>query len=67
MKGLLFITEGQYPDAVESFQKVLKKEPDHARAHQGLGQVFLQMKQYDKAEEYLKAGYCPGFNTVEQP
>jgi Tfp pilus assembly protein PilF len=54
MKGLLFLTEEQYPDAEESFLKVLKEEPDHARAHQGLGQVALQMKHYDKAEEYFK-------------
>ena len=67
MKGLLLIAEGQYQDAAESFEKVLEKKPDHALAHQGLGQVFLQMKQYDKAEDYLRKAIALGCNAVEQP
>lgn len=53
-KGLLFLIEGMYTDAISSLEQVLETEPDNALAHKGLGQALYQLKQHDKAKEHLQ-------------
>jgi len=53
-KGVLFLIEGMNHDAIESFAKVLEKEPENALAHMGTGQALFQLKQQDNAKQHLQ-------------
>jgi len=55
-QGMLFLYVGKREEAVNSFQKVLEKDPDWAAAHEGIGIAFFEMRQFEEAEKYfLKA------------
>ena len=40
--------------ALKSYSRVLDLEPTDARAHFGMGNVYLKMRRYDEAEEHYK-------------
>ena len=40
--------------ALKSYSRVLDIEPSEARAHFGMGNVYLKMRRYDEAEEHYK-------------
>jgi Flp pilus assembly protein TadD len=53
-KGLLLLCAGLNQDAEKVFAQVLKDEPNHALAHEGLGRAYFQMKKYDDAKVALQ-------------
>jgi len=53
-KGLLFLGAKMPKAAVQEFQQVIKAQPDHALAHQGLGQAFFHMNKCAEAETHFK-------------
>ena len=54
--GRLFVIGRLNADAVQVFEEVLKREPEHALSYKGLGRAHFQMKQYDQAaKKYQKA------------
>ena len=57
-RGLVFLNNGQYPQAAASFKRVLKTDADSIEAHHGLGQAYLELGAFDDAqaatEETLK-------------
>jgi Flp pilus assembly protein TadD len=54
--GLLYLVCGTNKDAirVREFREVLKKEPDHALSHEGIGIAFFRMKKYKDAESCFR-------------
>ena len=56
--GLVFLNNGQYPQAAAAFKRVIKADPDSIEAHYGLGQAYLELGAFDDAttatEEVLK-------------
>src|SRR3972149_7207077 len=40
--------------ALKSYSRVLELEPSEARAHFGIGNVYLKARRYDEAEEHYK-------------
>ena len=55
-EGLLFLSDGVCESAFTEFQEVLKREPEHALAREGLGQVHFRLKNYGEAEkQFLEA------------
>jgi len=44
-----FLDDGQLPRALREFQFVIRTNPESARGQNGVGQVLLQMKNYDEA------------------
>jgi tetratricopeptide (TPR) repeat protein len=46
--------QGQYDEAAAEFQEILKADPNHARAHLGLGLVFCFVGRFDESLEELK-------------
>jgi tetratricopeptide (TPR) repeat protein len=53
-KGLLFLTKGMNEEAIEAFQEVLKKRPDHALAHEGTGQALFNVGRFGDAEKQFQ-------------
>jgi Flp pilus assembly protein TadD/ketosteroid isomerase-like protein len=53
-KGLLLVIARMNVDAIKEFQEVLKREPEHALAYEGLGKAYFQMKKYDPAERNFR-------------
>ena len=48
-RGLVFLTNKQYPQAEACFKKVLKSDSQNANAHFNLGQTYLEIGAYDDA------------------
>ena len=53
-QGLLWMDQGRFKDAVQSFGVCLKLRPDHYGARFTLGQCHLRIGQYDQAEKTLR-------------
>jgi tetratricopeptide (TPR) repeat protein len=57
-RGLVFLNNGQYPQAAAAFKRVIKADPSSIEAHYGLGQAYLEIGAFDDAksatEEALK-------------
>lgn len=45
------VKQGLYADAVQHFQKVIKLNPQNARAYSGLGNAFLCLRRYADAQQ----------------
>ena len=54
-EGLKFIEKAAVPEAVQSFQKAIRKNPNDVRAYLILGEVNMRLKNYQGAIEALKA------------
>lgn len=48
-RGLVFLTNKQYPQAEACFKKVIKSDSHNANAHYNLGQTYLEIGAYDDA------------------
>jgi tetratricopeptide (TPR) repeat protein len=46
---------GEYQSAICEFKKVIKLDKSNAHAHNHLGLLYAQMKQFEKAAKYLLA------------
>ncbi|UCC67042.1 MAG: tetratricopeptide repeat protein [Armatimonadota bacterium] len=46
--------QGQYDEAAAQFQEVLTREPEHARAHLGLGLVHCFVGRFEESLDELK-------------
>ena len=55
-RGRLFLEKGLYADAKREFQEVLKAEPNHALAYEGMGRADFSMQEFSEAEKsFLQA------------
>ncbi|MCD4696964.1 MAG: tetratricopeptide repeat protein [Bacteroidales bacterium] len=55
-EGNNFLSNNQFQEAVESYQRVVKINPENYRAYNGLGNMYLVQGNYDKAMiSYKKA------------
>jgi tetratricopeptide (TPR) repeat protein len=54
----------QFQRAREQFETVLRLQPRHAQAESNLGLVFMQLKNYRQALEYLEKGYQTDPNNL---
>ena len=54
-EGLKFIEKAAVPEAVQSFQKAIRKNPNDIRAYLILGEVNMRLKNYQGAIDTLKA------------
>ena len=56
-KGIEATSQGKLEEGMACFQKALEYNPEHPRAWCGMGTVYREMDQYDKAvEHYRKVG-----------
>lgn len=57
-RGLVFLSNKQYNNAIEAYKRVIKADPNCIEAHYGLGQTYLEVGALDDAksaaEEALK-------------
>jgi tetratricopeptide (TPR) repeat protein len=54
MRGVYYLTQGEFEKALADFQQLLERDPEDMAAHQAIAQTFRAMKQYDKALDHLK-------------
>ncbi len=52
-RGDIFLSSGDFPEALEYFDKALRKAPDHRGALMGRALVFIQTKRYSEAKVEL--------------
>lgn len=48
-KGYGYVKAGDYKKAIQSFEIVLKENPNHAMAYNNMGYAYRKLKQYNKA------------------
>ena len=48
--GIAYLNDEQYNEAIPEFEAVIQLDPDYIDAHCGLGRVYLQINDLDKAE-----------------
>ena len=53
-KAVSFYKQGQYSEAIEEFQAIIKGNPDYETGHRILGDAYLRTKNYEKAVEAFK-------------
>ena len=57
-RGLVFLNNGQYPQAAAAFKRVIKADAESVEAYYGLGQAYLELGAFDDAtavtDEVLK-------------
>ena len=68
--GYSYRKSGDQKDALDYYNQALSMEPKHLGANEYLGELYLEMKQPDKAKErlaVLKAacGNCTEYKTLE--
>lgn len=54
LQGVILNKQGRYPEAIQSFQNVLKIDPNYAVASVNLAVAYINNKNYDKARELLE-------------
>jgi tetratricopeptide (TPR) repeat protein len=54
LQGVILNKLGRYPEAAQSFQNVLKIDPNYAVASVNLAIAYINLKNYDKARELLE-------------
>ena len=52
-KGLTLLIADKNQDAIEQFKKMLDHRPTHALSLEGIGQAYLQLKDYQNATKYF--------------
>ncbi len=50
-KGLSYYKQGQYLQAIQEFEQIVKAHPDYESGHRILGDSYLKIKDYEKAAE----------------
>lgn len=58
--GTKLLEEGQYQEAIESFQSAIEKDEDAAEAYRGIGMAYYEQQDYEKARENLQAALDSG-------
>ena len=53
-KGLVLLLGDKHDDAVGQFQRVIKMDPEYAKAYEGIGKAYYEKGDYQQAEKYLK-------------
>ena len=53
-RALIFAKLNRYSEAIAEFKKELEKNPDNTNAYYHLGNSYLKLKEYDKAETAIK-------------
>jgi len=53
-RGVNLFVQGKYSDAIESFKKAIKINPDYAYAHYNLGRNYYILAEYQKAIKSCK-------------
>ena len=54
IRGLIFMSKGEYAKAIEDYSKAIDNEPAHPLAFNKRGQAYLEMREYDEAVEDFK-------------
>lgn len=55
-RGVLFRVLEEYPDAIKSYSKAIKLDPDNPGFYSSRGEAYWQMKEYEKSlQDYNKA------------
>jgi predicted O-linked N-acetylglucosamine transferase (SPINDLY family) len=68
--GIVLVTQKQFPEAVDSFQRAIDLRPNLAEAHNNLGHAYWSLGQYDRAiPAYRHAidarpGYAEAYNNL---
>ena len=52
-KGLALLLGDKYDDAIDQFQSVIEKDPEFAKAYEGIGKAHFEKRDYPQAERYL--------------
>ncbi len=52
-RGVLLENKEEWKDAIVAYQQALEKDPDYARSHNNLGNVFRRLREFDKSEYHL--------------
>lgn len=58
--GTKLLEEGQYQEAITSFQNAIDKEKDAAEAYRGIGMAYYEQQDYEQARENLQAALDAG-------
>ena len=64
-KGLSHFQQGQYREAIDEFEPLVKEHPDYEGGHRVLGLSYLHLKQYEKAISALRAALRLKQDAVE--
>ncbi|MEW5947131.1 MAG: tetratricopeptide repeat protein [bacterium] len=48
-EGIRFVAEGRLDEGMRSFEEALKLNPDHPRAHCGIGTIYRKQEKYEEA------------------
>src|SRR3989338_9491306 len=62
--GLRLNQEKKYREAISFFEKVLKEDPHHLVALQGIGMSHLELKTYDQSLEFLERARLLDNNSI---
>jgi len=54
-EGMKFLNEADIPRAIRSFDMAIKQDPTNVDNYLVLGQVYMRLKQYDRAVDTLSA------------
>jgi hypothetical protein len=57
----LLLRDGELTLAREHYEIALRLDPDHAHAHQGLGTLFAELGDRERAESHRRLGFRDGF------
>ena len=63
--GQVYMSEQDYPRAEAAFLAAVEQMPDFARAHQRLGLIYLQNKDFAKAREHLSRAISLGIADAQ--
>ena len=64
-KGLSHFKQGQYQEAIQEFEPLVKEHQDYESGHRILGLSYLHLKQYEKAISELRAALRLKQDAVE--
>src|SRR5439155_20807175 len=63
--GTTYATKDQHEEAIHCFQEVLRREPDHAEAHNNLGSVLLKQAGAQLKQGQFEAAVASYRRTIE--
>lgn len=69
-KAILLYNDGQYEEAMEPWEDILAEDANYELANVGMGKIYEQTGEYDKAMEYYRRGnYRTGYSDTfkEEP
>ncbi len=64
-KAILLYNDGQYEEAMEPWEDILAEDANYELANVGMGKIYEQTGEYDKAMEYYRRGnYRTGYSDT---